>query len=125
MSLADITLNARVYSVRSVSGSRVLRACTTATLPANAIDCTLDISHEFSNTKSNRSLIKFSRTVLDADNVPRPVSFHAVLTIPKGLTPTQYNGQASGTGGMGDDMSDLLALDTFAFLSRMANGEFS
>jgi len=125
MSLADITLNARVYSVRSVTGSRVLRACTVATLPSNAVDNTLEISHEFSTTKSNRSLIKFSRTVLDSDNVPVPISLHAVLTVPKGLAPASITGQTSGTGGMGDDLADLLGLDTFAFLTRMMNGEFS
>lgn len=125
MSLADIVLNSRTYSVRSIQGSKVLRACTVATLPSNTTDTTLEISHEFSSTKANRSLIKFNRVILDPDNVPVPISLHAVITAPKGVTPAQITAQLSGTGSMSDDLSDILALDTFTFATRMLNGEFS
>lgn len=125
MSLADITINSKVYSVRSINGSRVLRAGTVATLPANCIDTVLDISHEFSATKANRSLVKFNRVVLDSLSVPQNITLHAVITAPKSLTPAQIVAQLSGTAGMSDDLADIFSLDTYTFSTRMLNGEFS
>jgi len=125
MSLNDITLNSKVFSLRSVQAADIIRACTTATLPADAVSALFEISHDFSAVKANRSLMKFTRTLQGDDGTLYPISLHAVLTIPKGPLITDIQAQISGTGGMADDLSDFLALDTFASLNRIMNGEFS
>lgn len=130
MSLADITLNSKVFSARSWNGtSGFMRACTSGTLPAACTDATLLISHDFTlppSAKANRSLFQLSRTYINATTGEEvPVIIHGVITAPKGLTLAQKNTALAGTGSMSDDLSDLLALDTFAFATRMLNGEFS
>lgn len=126
MSLSDITINGKVFSVRSIAGSTVLRAATIGSRPGNTQDATLEISHEFSKVKPNRSLIKYNRVVLDGNQVPNNLSIHTVITVPKGaFLPGEINPHYWGTNSMADDLSDILALDTFTFSQRMINGEFS
>lgn len=126
MSLSDITLNSRVYSAKSWTGSSgFTRGLPISSVPENAIAATLEISHDFSKgTKPNRSLVKLTRTV-EVDGVPYDISLHAVITVPKGPSYAQVVGQLSGTAGMADDLADLLSQDTYAFTTRMYNGEFS
>lgn len=126
MSLSDITINGKVFSVRSIQGSKVLRAATIASRPGMTQDATLELSHEFSLTKPNRSLVKYNRVVLDDDQVPHNLSIHAVITVPKGaFSPGSINPHYWGTNSMSDDLSDIFAMDTFTFAQRMINGEFS
>lgn len=127
MSLADITLNSKVFSVSSVQGSKVVRRCTAATLPAGLQAMELEISHApGTGTKTDRHLFKLTKYKLDAETGKLlGYSIHAVLTVPKGEDNATQVAYFSGTGAMGDDLSDFLALDTFASSGRLLNGEFS
>lgn len=126
MSLNDIGTSSQTFALRSVGASSVVRACTVATLPTDVEDSTLTISHERSATKANRSLVKFTRSVLDSDNNPQEISLHAVLTIPKGLTSAQVTAQISGADSMGNDIAGFFNdSSNWAITGRLANGEFS
>lgn len=125
MSLNDIILNAKTFSLRSVQAADLIRACTIATLPVGAVSALLEISHDFSTVKANRSLMKFTRTLQGIDGTLYPISLHSVLTVPKGPAIADIVAQVSGTGGMSDDLSDFLSADTFTRLTRIMNGEFS
>lgn len=126
MSLGDITLNSKVYSVSSVVGPAVTRRCTAATLPSGVDSSELELSHNFgTGTKPDRHLAKVSRVITDANGKKQTISLHAVLTIPKGLETADLMSMVSGNDAIGDDLAALFTLDTFAFAGRLMNGEFS
>lgn len=127
MSISDITLNSKVYSLASVNGAKLVRNCSSATLPEGLTSLQMEISHaKGSGMKADRHLVKFTGAVYSdelAKNVP--FTLHMVLTVPKELTVAEVVAQVSGTGKIGDDLVDLVSLDTLAFLTRLANDEFS
>lgn len=127
MSLSDITLNSKVYSVSSVQGQKVVRNCTAATLPVGLDSASLEMSHTPGiGSKPDRHLVKFTTNVVDATSGKSfPYTVHAVVTIPKGVTKAARNLIIGGDNSMSDDIASLIALDTWGFVPRLANGEFS
>lgn len=114
MSLDDITLNTRVYTVTSVAGSRVLRAVL-ATGEAN-YPTVLELSHTPGvGNKPNRHLAKITSEFQDADGVPFPMTLHVVATQPKGSGSTDFS-------PINEDITDLLL--TSGFLGRWLAGGF-
>lgn len=127
MSISDITLNSKVFSLQSVNGTKVVRACSVATLPSGLTSLVMEISHTVgSGKKANRDLVKFTGTIFSTElSKDVPFTLHMVLTLPKELSRATVMAEVSGTDKIGNDLVDLISLDTFTFLTRLAAGEFS
>lgn len=127
MSLSDITLNSKVYSATSLSGTRVVRTCSAATLPAGMESSTLEISHTpGSGNKPDRHLLKRTDVIIDSvTGKSLSYQMHMVVTVPQGQSLAAKTAMFVGSGKIADDIGDLLATNSAEIAGRLVNGEFS
>lgn len=129
MSLADIAVNGRTYSVASVNGTDVVRKCTSATLPAGLSQSVLEISHTVGKgNKPDRHLLRFTDSVIDSTTgAQRDYQVYCVIQVPKGGSATERAdiiSEADPTSGnLVAQIQTQLAVSGFG--TRLINGEFS
>lgn len=129
MSISDITLNDRVYSLSSTIGTSLIRKCTKATLPAGLFASTLEISHSAgSGNKPDRHLAKFVDTVVDSTTgAKRDYLTYIVAQVPKGGSAAEQDDIMGVEGAVDSSMAEVLTtlLSGAGFVTRLINGEFS
>lgn len=126
MSLSDITLDSKVFSLSSVNGKQVIRRASAASTPANIKNLIMEIAHTpGSGSKPDRHLIKFSLEKYDTTLLQWfPWSIHMVLTVPKGPGLDEVEDVYLETG-------DLLGICMYSLfgiagtVARIGSGEYS
>lgn len=129
MSISDITLNDRVYSLSSTIGTSLIRKCSKASLPEGLHSSTLEISHAAgSGNKPDRHLAKFVDTVIDSvTGAKRDYLTYVVAQVPKGGSSAEQDDIMGVEGATNSSMAEVLTtlLSGSGFVTRLINGEFS